>query len=69
MTIDGQTDDTIRAILTDTHRIAMVGASDKPWRPSHGVFGLVCTVPISFAALEAQVERLWEWLHQDYVRP
>ena len=41
MTIDGQTDDTIRAILTDTHRIAMVGASDKPWRPSHGVFGFL----------------------------
>ena len=41
MTIDGQTDDTIRAILTDTRRIAVVGASDKPWRPSHGVFGFL----------------------------
>lgn len=41
MTIDGQTDETIRAILTDTRRIAVVGASDKPWRPSHGVFGFL----------------------------
>jgi predicted CoA-binding protein len=41
MTVDGQTDDTIRAILTDTRRIAVVGASDKPWRPSHGVFGFL----------------------------
>ncbi len=38
MTIDGQSDDTIRAILTGTRRIAVVGASDKAWRPSHGVF-------------------------------
>jgi len=41
MTIDGQTDETIRAILTGTHRIAVVGASDKPWRPSYGVFGFL----------------------------
>jgi hypothetical protein len=38
MSLDGQTDDTIRAILTGTRRIAVVGASDKPWRPSNGVF-------------------------------
>jgi predicted CoA-binding protein len=41
MTIDGQSDDTIRAILTGTRRIAVVGASDKVWRPSHGVFGFL----------------------------
>jgi uncharacterized protein len=41
MTLDGQTDDMIRAILTGTRRIAVVGASDKPWRPSHGVFGFL----------------------------
>ena len=41
MTVDGQTDEMIRAILTDTRRIAVVGASDKPWRPSHGVFGFL----------------------------
>jgi len=34
-------DDTIRAILTTTRRIAVVGASDKPWRPSYGVFGFL----------------------------
>jgi predicted CoA-binding protein len=38
MSIDGQSDGTIRVILTGTRRIAVVGASDKPWRPSHGVF-------------------------------
>jgi uncharacterized protein len=41
MSIDGQTDETIRAILTTTRRIAVVGASDKSWRPSHGVFGFL----------------------------
>jgi uncharacterized protein len=35
--LDGNTDDTIRAILTTTRRIALVGASAKPWRPSYGV--------------------------------
>jgi uncharacterized protein len=37
MGIDGQTDAAIRAILETTQRIAVVGASAKPWRPSHGV--------------------------------
>ena len=37
MTLDGQSDDSIRAILTTTRRIALVGASAKPHRPSHGV--------------------------------
>lgn len=41
MSIDGQSDEAIRAILTGTRRIAVVGASDKPWRPSHGVFGFL----------------------------
>ncbi len=38
MSSDGQTDDVIRAILSGTRRVAVVGASDKPWRPSNGVF-------------------------------
>jgi len=37
MGIDGQTDAAIRAILESTRRIAVVGASAKSWRPSHGV--------------------------------
>jgi predicted CoA-binding protein len=34
---DGNSDDTIHAILTNTRRITLVGASGKPWRPSHDV--------------------------------
>jgi hypothetical protein len=37
MGIDGQTDADIRAILQTTARIALLGASARPWRPSHGV--------------------------------
>lgn len=37
MNIDGQSDETIRHLLTTTRRIALVGASMKPWRASHGV--------------------------------
>jgi uncharacterized protein len=37
MSIDNQTDDAIREILQSVGRIALVGASAKPWRPSHGV--------------------------------
>jgi predicted CoA-binding protein len=35
--LDGNTDDTIRDILSTTRRIALVGASAKSWRPSNGV--------------------------------
>jgi predicted CoA-binding protein len=37
MSVDGQSDTTIRQLLTTTRRIALVGASMKPWRASHGV--------------------------------
>ena len=37
MGIDRQSDAAIRAILETTSRIALIGASAKPWRPSHGV--------------------------------
>jgi uncharacterized protein len=37
MNVDGQSDDTIRRLLTTTRRIALVGASMKPWRASHEV--------------------------------
>jgi uncharacterized protein len=37
MAIDNHSDAAIRAILQSTRRIAVVGASAKPWRPSHGV--------------------------------
>lgn len=35
------TDDEIRDILLTTRRIAVVGASDRPDRPSHGVSGFL----------------------------
>ena len=35
--LDGNSDDTIRGIFATTRRIALVGASAKPWRASHGV--------------------------------
>jgi uncharacterized protein len=34
---DTNSDDTIRTVLTTTKRIALVGASAKPWRASHEV--------------------------------
>ncbi|WP_137178816.1 CoA-binding protein [Roseomonas sp. AR75] len=34
-------DATIRDLLLSTRRIAVVGASDRPDRPSHGVFGFL----------------------------
>jgi predicted CoA-binding protein len=37
MSLDGESDATIRRILTSTRRIALVGASMKPWRASYGV--------------------------------
>lgn len=35
------TDTEIRDLLLSTRRIAVVGASDRPNRPSHGVFGFL----------------------------
>ena len=37
MTRDGLSDEEVGHILRDTRRIALVGASDKPERASHGV--------------------------------
>lgn len=39
--IDGVDDATIRRILTTTRRVALVGASVKPWRASHEVMGFL----------------------------
>ncbi|WP_270938847.1 CoA-binding protein [Falsiroseomonas oryzae] len=38
---DAMTDAGIRDLLLATRRIAVVGASDRPSRPSHGVFGFL----------------------------
>lgn len=37
MSVDGESDATIRRLLTPPRRIALVGASLKPWRASHEV--------------------------------
>ncbi|MBV9784418.1 MAG: CoA-binding protein [Acidisphaera sp.] len=37
MSIDGLSDDTVRQVLSETRRIALVGASANPARPSNGV--------------------------------
>lgn len=39
MSIDGLDDAAIRDLLTTTRRIALVGASARPDRPSNGVLG------------------------------
>lgn len=41
MSTDGQSDAAIRAILQNTKRIALVGASNKPDRPSYEVMGFL----------------------------
>ena len=41
MSIDGVSDDTIRTVLTTTRRIAMVGASARPWRDSNHVLSFL----------------------------
>ncbi len=41
MSLDGQSDAAIRAVFAATRRIALVGASDKPWRASHEVMGFL----------------------------
>ncbi len=37
MALDRLSDDEVRAVLTQTRRVAVVGASDRPERPSFGV--------------------------------
>jgi predicted CoA-binding protein len=41
MSRDGLSDAQVRDLLLKTRRIAVVGASDKPSRPSFGVFGFL----------------------------
>ncbi|MBE9604811.1 CoA-binding protein [Acetobacteraceae bacterium H6797] len=41
MTIDGLNDQDIRQLLTGLKRVALVGASNKPNRPSFGVMGFL----------------------------
>lgn len=41
MSIDGLTDEQVAALLKGTRRIAVVGASQRPDRPSNGVTGFL----------------------------
>lgn len=41
MSADGQSDEAIRSAFAATRRIALVGASNKPWRDSHEVMGFL----------------------------
>ncbi len=41
MAQDGLTDPEIARLLRETRRIALVGASDRPGRPSHGVMAFL----------------------------
>ncbi|MBV9735622.1 MAG: CoA-binding protein [Acidisphaera sp.] len=41
MAVDGLSDRSVRAVLAGTRRIAVVGASASPWRPSNGVMGFL----------------------------
>ncbi len=41
MAIDGLDDAAIRRVIAETRRIAVVGASSRPGRPSHGVFAFL----------------------------
>jgi predicted CoA-binding protein len=53
MSIDGLDDAAIGRILTDTRRIALVGASDKPWRASANV------APAVDAAIRLHAKVVW----------
>lgn len=44
MSLDGLNHDDIRRIMTETKRVAVVGASNKPARPSYGVFGYLLSL-------------------------
>ena len=48
-------DRTIRDLLLSTRRIAMVGASDRPSRPSNGVFGFLLARGYEVAAVNPQI--------------
>lgn len=57
-------DDALRAILRSAKTIAVVGLSDKPWRPSYGVSRYMQSrgyriVPINPHIREALGERAW----------
>jgi predicted CoA-binding protein len=63
MSLDGLTDDQIRHVLSETRRVAVVGASNRPDRPSHGVIAWLlahgyAVVPVNPLLAGTQIQGL-----------
>lgn len=61
MSVDGLDDAALRAILERTRRVAVVGASPRTDRPSHGVFRFLralglAAVPVNPAAVGQEID-------------
>ena len=81
MGLDGMSDEAVRDLLLRTRRIAVVGASDRPGRPSNGVFRFLLdrgydAVPVNPArqetyenpAVTTPAERWAHFSAEDHVR-
>jgi uncharacterized protein len=51
-------DDQIRALLKTAHTIAVVGLSDKSWRPSYDVAAYLCSAGYAIVPVNPRVKRV-----------